>query len=92
MADQLTPEQLAEFKEAFSLFDKDGDGKSFIYFVKVSIIVRLGRCDIMTMIPVSSWQRQQSFLVRSHHHQGAWIRHAIFGTKSNHGRTLRHDQ
>ncbi|KAG8515958.1 Calmodulin-like protein 3 [Galemys pyrenaicus] len=26
MADQLTEEQLAEFKEAFSLFDKDGDG------------------------------------------------------------------
>ncbi|XP_004477431.1 calmodulin-like protein 3 [Dasypus novemcinctus] len=26
MAEQLTQEQLAEFKEAFSLFDKDGDG------------------------------------------------------------------
>uniref|UniRef100_A0A8C9CY67 EF-hand domain-containing protein n=1 Tax=Phocoena sinus TaxID=42100 RepID=A0A8C9CY67_PHOSS len=26
MADQLTEEQMAEFKEAFSLFDKDGDG------------------------------------------------------------------
>jgi calmodulin len=26
MADQLTHEQIAEFKEAFSLFDKDGDG------------------------------------------------------------------
>merc|ERR1712224_329284 len=26
MADQLTEEQIAEFKEAFSLFDKDGDG------------------------------------------------------------------
>uniref|UniRef100_A0A8C9GN93 EF-hand domain-containing protein n=1 Tax=Piliocolobus tephrosceles TaxID=591936 RepID=A0A8C9GN93_9PRIM len=26
MADQLTKEQIAEFKEAFSLFDKDGDG------------------------------------------------------------------
>ncbi|XP_054844189.1 uncharacterized protein LOC129335564 [Eublepharis macularius] len=26
MARQLTEEQLAEFKEAFSLFDKDGDG------------------------------------------------------------------
>ncbi|KAF9186809.1 hypothetical protein BGZ51_001606 [Haplosporangium sp. Z 767] len=26
MADQLTETQLAEFKEAFSLFDKDGDG------------------------------------------------------------------
>merc|ERR1712222_232143 len=27
MADQLTEEQIAEFKEAFSLFDKDGDGQ-----------------------------------------------------------------
>merc|ERR1711915_347326 len=26
MADQLTEEQIAEFKEAFSLFDKDGKG------------------------------------------------------------------
>jgi calmodulin len=27
MVDQLTEEQIAEFKEAFSLFDRDGDGK-----------------------------------------------------------------
>uniref|UniRef100_A0A2K6L532 EF-hand calcium-binding domain-containing protein 11 n=3 Tax=Colobinae TaxID=9569 RepID=A0A2K6L532_RHIBE len=26
MVGQLTEEQIAEFKEAFSLFDKDGDG------------------------------------------------------------------
>ena len=26
MADQLTEEQITEFKDAFSLFDKDGDG------------------------------------------------------------------
>jgi hypothetical protein len=26
MADQLTDDQIAEFKEAFSLFDKDSDG------------------------------------------------------------------
>ena len=26
MADQLTEEQIAEFREAFSLFDKDGNG------------------------------------------------------------------
>ena len=25
-AEQLTEDQIAEFKEAFSLFDKDGDG------------------------------------------------------------------
>ncbi|RRT43024.1 hypothetical protein B296_00048170 [Ensete ventricosum] len=27
MAEQLTDEQISEFKEAFSLFDKDGDGQ-----------------------------------------------------------------
>ncbi len=26
MVEQLTSDQIAEFKEAFSLFDKDGDG------------------------------------------------------------------
>lgn len=26
MGDQLTEEQIADYKEAFSLFDKDGDG------------------------------------------------------------------
>ncbi|RVW83876.1 hypothetical protein CK203_042093 [Vitis vinifera] len=29
MAEQLTEEQIAEFKEAFSLFDKDGDAWVF---------------------------------------------------------------
>ncbi|KAJ6755527.1 GTP-BINDING PROTEIN RAB6 [Salix purpurea] len=27
MADQLTDDKISEFKEAFSLFDKDGDGR-----------------------------------------------------------------
>ena len=27
MMDKLTEEQISEFKEAFSLFDKDGDGR-----------------------------------------------------------------
>ncbi|CAN6933664.1 unnamed protein product [Brassica oleracea] len=31
MADQLTDEQISEFKEAFSLFDKDGDDSYLIY-------------------------------------------------------------
>jgi calmodulin len=26
MAEQLSDEQIAEFKEAFALFDRDGDG------------------------------------------------------------------
>lgn len=32
MADQLTDDQISEFKEAFSLFDKDGDGLTFSRF------------------------------------------------------------
>lgn len=35
MADQLTEEQIAEFKEAFSLFDKDGDGELILWCVSV---------------------------------------------------------
>lgn len=30
-AAQLTDEQVAEFKEAFALFDKDGDGESLLW-------------------------------------------------------------
>lgn len=30
--DDFTEEQIAEFKEAFSMFDQDGDGKSPRYF------------------------------------------------------------
>jgi Ca2+-binding EF-hand superfamily protein len=36
MADQLTEEQIAEFKEAFSLFDKDGDGTYFVVCFRLS--------------------------------------------------------
>ncbi|CAI0374616.1 unnamed protein product [Linum tenue] len=32
MADQLTDDQISEFKEAFSLFDKDGDGPLWCYY------------------------------------------------------------
>ncbi|CAF2062715.1 unnamed protein product [Brassica napus] len=42
MADQLTDEQISEFKEAFSLFDKDGDGSSLL------ILLSLSRCCITT--------------------------------------------
>jgi Ca2+-binding EF-hand superfamily protein len=29
MADQLTADQIAEFKYHFAIFDEDGDGKAF---------------------------------------------------------------
>jgi hypothetical protein len=40
MADQLTEEQIAEFKEAFSLFDKDGDGE---FKPEMNLLWRLAR-------------------------------------------------
>jgi hypothetical protein len=33
MADSLTEEQVAEFREAFCLIDKDADGASFYTFI-----------------------------------------------------------
>lgn len=45
MADQLTDDQISEFKEAFSLFDKDGDGLiSFftpflMYFLIIIVLI-----------------------------------------------------
>ena len=48
MADQLTEEQIAEFKEAFSLFDKDGDGtittKEVCGIVAVGVVVVVVQC------------------------------------------------
>ncbi|CAN7136521.1 unnamed protein product [Brassica rapa subsp. narinosa] len=43
MADQLTDEQISEFKEAFSLFDKDGDGL-FISSSHISSISLIRNC------------------------------------------------
>ena len=37
MSDQLTKEQIAEFKTVFSLFDKDGDGAAEIEWVESSV-------------------------------------------------------
>ena len=47
MADQLTDEQISEFKEAFSLFDKDGDGLfSRIPFLSLALLS-------LDLIPIS---------------------------------------
>lgn len=36
MANALTDEQIVEFKEAFCLFDKDGDGE-FLIIISVNV-------------------------------------------------------
>ncbi|KAL3585148.1 hypothetical protein D5086_012015 [Populus alba] len=41
MADQLTDDQISEFKEAFSLFDKDGDGQSPFVFIEDLALCRV---------------------------------------------------
>ena len=46
MAEQLTEDQIAEFKEAFSLFDKDGDGT--ITTKELGTVMRYSlQCDTM---------------------------------------------
>jgi len=47
MADQLTEEQIAEFKEAFSLFDKDGDGEN-MWVVECSLC-----CSYFSLFPIN---------------------------------------
>lgn len=41
-AEHLSDEQIAEFKEAFALFDKDGDGASYGSRVFLNTAHRLG--------------------------------------------------
>ncbi|CAF2188504.1 unnamed protein product [Brassica napus] len=48
MADQLTDEQISEFKEAFSLFDKDGDGSSLLILLSLAIWLIMFTCCITT--------------------------------------------
>ena len=59
MADNLTEEQIAEFKEAFSLFDKDGDGT--ITTKELGTVMRsLGQnpteAELMDMINEVRWE------------------------------------
>ena len=66
MADQLTEEQIAEFKEAFSLFDKDGDGT--ITTKELGTVMRsLGQnpteAELQDMINEVTWQMKKSLYV-----------------------------
>ncbi|OUC43302.1 EF hand [Trichinella nativa] len=64
-ADQLTEEQIAEFKEAFSLFDKDGDGT--ITTKELGTVMRsLGQnpteAELQDMINELSWDLEKKNL------------------------------
>jgi hypothetical protein len=43
MVDRYTEEEIAEFKEAFSLFDRDGDGgfASFVVGIEESMLMAI---------------------------------------------------
>ena len=68
MADQLTEEQIAEFKEAFSLFDKDGDGT--ITTKELGTVMRsLGQnpteAELQDMINEVTWQNYAKLMKKS---------------------------
>lgn len=101
VCEQLTDDQIAEFKEAFALFDKDGDGRS--------------ACVLNSLFSRSRTDRRSTpenfaFSVRSvrpgygpglrlrccgdryHYDQGVGHCHALLGPEPNRGRASRHDQ
>ncbi|CAH2060756.1 unnamed protein product [Thlaspi arvense] len=50
MADQLTDDQISEFKEAFSLFDKDGDGSILSDLSSSSFFFFFYRCFLLLVL------------------------------------------
>ncbi|THG18163.1 hypothetical protein TEA_018768 [Camellia sinensis var. sinensis] len=48
MADQLTDDQISEFKEAFSLFDKDGDGQILSLSIYIYIYIFTYEYDLLS--------------------------------------------
>lgn len=54
MAEQLTEDQISEFKEAFSLFDKDGDG---LFLISFSLLFSLFFISHLDFLHARSWGR-----------------------------------
>lgn len=82
MADQLTEEQIAEFKEAFSLFDKDGDGKFGRAINPVPLSRLMSPLSIKFIVQSCgsnefNYRRFISSLVRLH----VWDAHFAFGIR-----------
>ena len=88
MADQLTEEQIAEFKEAFSLFDKDGDGKLLheiwtiwdegwalgvcAKFIWAGLIKPTSRCLWYTIQIITIYLQSMALILREVDIQGTW--------------------
>ncbi len=84
--EQLNEEQIAEFKEAFSLFDKDGDGTStpslfltgFLFSVPSPIFVHV----LLSVFKQSCLGVCARVFCRKYYNQGTGNRDAVIGTKS----------
>lgn len=63
-AAQLTDEQVAEFKEAFALFDKDGDGEGLVIHARCTCVrsMQLGCCNLAISPFPSSERSSLEFL------------------------------
>jgi hypothetical protein len=107
MVEQLTSDQIAEFKEAFSLFDKDGDGTwhTFCGFSTAAYSVLSStyiHTYIHTLVPIcrrcSRGERSHTnsvgffFLCRKYHDKRTGNCNALIGTKPNRSRASGHDQ
>lgn len=55
MADQLNEEQIAEFKEAFALFDKNGDGS-----ITTKVLLSLQRNSELSCVLLDRTQLRQN--------------------------------
>ena len=60
MADQLNEEQIAEFKEAFALFDKNGDGS-----ITTKVLLSLQRNSALSCVLWGKTQLRQSYRIWS---------------------------
>lgn len=78
MADQLTDDQISEFKEAFSLFDKDGDGMflSQIFAFFSPMISRVYLCWVVEFV----WQIYDNSCL---FHLNSWTIDLAFGIFDN---------
>jgi calmodulin len=52
---KLTEEQVAEFKEAFQLFDRDGDGECTCSAARFSIQAGSRKCSFQSRVASSQW-------------------------------------
>lgn len=62
MADQLTDDQISEFKEAFSLFDKDGDGSISFFSIILCVFSIWGSLFYVRSVCFFNFFDEKSFL------------------------------